>query len=310
MFEIFFICDIIISIKGEKMAKEKEKKPFLIRLLNKLIITILVIAILFGSFYVFVLIKYDIDLFRTIGQVKAMMKPVDESAYTHMYTSEDMDSFKEKINSGSIGELTGDDETGYWVSGITVMHTIYLTEEECGAFIGNLMDEHNVDSVEMGENRLQYKFIQMTFDNIDETNHTADVTVVLKLNISSIKAQFNSFPANLIAKYIPDNFYISATAKLERDASLPFKYTITGQGVTINKLNQSGTKELLGILNKFASFGTVEQLSLNMTKPFVTVLIGDDENAGLAFTSGGQNYDFEVVDEVSCFVVEKTELLP
>ena len=115
----------------------------------------------------------------------------------------------------------------------------------------------------------------------------------------------NFFPANLIAKYIPDNLYIDSNVTVTK-TSTPFEYSVSSNYLTINELNEQGTNELLTTLNKFVEVGNVEDFNLQIGKGFVDVIIGNAEQKGFIYSlKDAGATDFVFSSETSSIVIVK-----
>ena len=115
----------------------------------------------------------------------------------------------------------------------------------------------------------------------------------------------NFFPANLIAKYIPDNLYIDSNVTVTK-TSTPFEYSVSSNYLTINELNEQGTNELLTTLNKFVEVGNVEDFNLQIGKVFVDVIIGNAEQKGFIYSlKDAGATDFVFSSETSSIVIVK-----
>ena len=127
----------------------------------------------------------------------------------------------------------------------------------------------------------------------------------LSLENSTLKEKLNCFPANLIAKYIPDNLQIDSNVTVTK-TSTPFEYTVSSNYLTINELNEQGTNELLTTLNKFIEVGNVEDFNLQIGKVFVDVIIGNAEQKGFIYSlKDAGATDFVFSSETSSIVIVK-----
>ena len=141
------------------------------RLLRKLLTFILaivgVIAIIGVGGYVFVRVKYDIDLFNTIGQLKTINEKVDEKVMCpHSFTSDDMVDVKTIVNGSVEDMITYDETNGYYVNleNLANMNTlIKLSDKQVGALAEKVIEEKTQGKVDVGGNTFTYELKQIQF---------------------------------------------------------------------------------------------------------------------------------------------------
>ncbi len=294
--------------KGEFMTK---RKPWWVKLLISLLTTALVIGIAVLGVFLYVKNKFGINIFETISQFKILTQEVDESKlFPNKFSVDDMESAKVDVNAKAKDLITYSEENGYEIqtTGLTsesnLTGEIRLTDKQIGAIINNLIMDQNGAKVKMGDDEIDLTLIQVKFENINEKS--ADVNIVVKLDISSIKNKMNSFPLSLFNRYIPKTLYISATSTVTKGET-EFEYTITGKSLTINNLNKAQTENICKVLDLVAKVGTAQNLCESISTPFINALIGNESASGFAYSLkslGAKDYNFEVIDETNYFVIK------
>ena len=287
------------------MAGEKKKRPFLLRLIIGLVSFVFVIALLLFGVVIFAKVKYDVDLIGTISQVKSLTQEPNEERLDYTYSNDDMERAKQDINASITDLITYTEEDGYKVNEVVsqLMTTnISLDGKETAAILNSLLNSAS-KNIEFMNQSVSFELVQIKYVNI--TENSCDFDIMVKIDVSTLKEKLNFFPANLIAKYIPDNLYIDSNVTVTK-TSTPFEYTVSSNYLTINQLDEKGTNELLTTLNKFVEVGNVEDFNLQIGKGFVDVIIGNAEQKGFIYSlKDAGATDFVFSSETSSIVIVK-----
>lgn len=263
----------------------------------------------FGGACIFLKVKYDISVFATISQIKTLNQTVnEEKKFDNIITEEDKASAQTSINAQLENLITYSAEDGYKMSSAVPMKgTLKLTDKQVGALLKIILESSNSPKVNIGGNELGFDILQVKFSEI-ETNVKSDVNIVAKIDASSLKEKFSSFPLNIIGKRIPSTLYVSATVTIQKGES-PFTYTLTGKSLEINNLDAKQTESFIKTIDAFLKCGDAKTLCESIAKPFIDGLIGTEENKGFALSLkdvGATDFNFETTDGVNYFAVEKT----
>ncbi|HCG58307.1 MAG TPA: hypothetical protein DEV78_03765 [Clostridiales bacterium] len=263
----------------------------------------------FGGACIFLKVKYDINVFATISQIKTLNQTVnEEKKFDNIITEEDKASAQASINAQLENLITYSAEDGYKMSSAVPMKgTLKLTDKQVGALLKIILESSNSPKVNIGGNDLGFDILQVKFSEV-ETNVKSDVNIVAKIDASSLKEKFSSFPLNIIGKRIPSTLYVSATVTIQKGES-PFTYTLTGKSLEINNLDAKQTESFIKTIDAFLKCGDAKTLCERVAKPFIDGLIGTEENKGFALSLkdvGATDFNFETTDGVNYFVVEKT----
>ena len=287
------------------MAGEKKKRPFLLRLIIGLVSFVFVIALLLFGVVIFAKVKYDVDLIGTISQVKSLTQEPNEERLDYTYSNDDMERAKQDINASITDLITYTEEDGYKVNEVVsqLMTTnISLDGKETAAILNSLLNSAS-KNIEFMNQSVSFELVQIKYVNI--TENSCDFDIMVKIDVSTLKEKLNFFPANLIAKYIPDNLYIDSNVTVTK-TSTPFEYSVSSNYLTINELDEKGTNELLTTLNKFVEVGNAEDFNLQIGKGFVDVIIGNAEQKGFIYSlKDAGATDFVFSSETSSIVIVK-----
>lgn len=289
--------------------KERKRKPWWARFLLWILGIVITTGLSFGGACIFLKVKYDISVFATISQIKTLNQTVnEEKKFDNIITEEDKASAQASINAQLENLITYSAEDGYKMSSAVPMKgTLKLTDKQVGALLKIILESSNSPKVNIGGNELGFDILQVKFSEI-ETNVKSDVNIVAKIDASSLKEKFSSFPLNIIGKRIPSTLYVSATVTIQKGES-PFTYTLTGKSLEINNLDAKQTESFIKTIDTFLKCGDAKTLCESIAKPFIDGLIGTEENKGFALTLkgvGATDFNFETTDGVNYFVVEKT----
>ncbi len=285
------------------------KKPWYVTLFNCILTLICLVVLIVGGIFLFFKIKYNVNVFTTITQVKVLNEKVNvDEKFKNQFSDTDMDEVMTIVN-GQVAGLIVKTTTGYEIktSGLTsTMNASFsLNGKQVGAIGNVLLTQNNQKTVNLGGKDLNYDLIQVDFLNIETTK--ADVNIVIKVNIDSIKDSMKGFFMNIIKKYMPSDLYISSTVTIEK-GSTPFAYTVTSKSLTLNNLNEEQTVSVISTINKFMSFTTVEEINKLIGGSFADAMIGTETNKGFAYSLkdlGATDYNFVLNSEIGYFAVLK-----
>lgn len=203
--------------------KERKRKPWWARFLLWILGIVITTGLSFGGACIFLKVKYDINVFATISQIKTLNQTVnEEKKFDNIITEEDKASAQASINAQLENLITYSAEDGYKMSSAVPMKdTLKLTDKQVGALLKIILESSNSPKVNIGGNELGFDILQVKFSEI-ETNVKSDVNIVAKIDASSLKEKFSSFPLNIIGKRIPSTLYVSATVTIQKgEAHLP-----------------------------------------------------------------------------------------
>lgn len=273
----------------------------------------IVVALLVGGVFLFVKIKYDINPFALISEVNILSKQVNEDEmYKNKFSKEDMASAKQVADEHMLGLITYDEtnatyKIGDGVSAPLALKNMNLTDKQCGAILDTLLNQGSTTAqVTIGDKTINVNLVQVSFIKLDEETKTTTINIVVRIDLSTIKADWKSFPMSYVAKKVPDTMYFSSTVDVKK-LDGEFTYQVTSKDFAISNLNSEQTKDFVKSLNAVTKIGTSEELNVKIGQAFIDGLIGyDDTHKGFAYslkTLDVKDYNFELKDGKIYFVL-------
>lgn len=273
----------------------------------------IVVALLVGGVFLFVKIKYDINPFALISEVNILSKQVNEDEmYKNKFSKEDMASAKQVADEHMLGLITYDEtnatyKIGDGVSAPLALKNMNLTDKQCGAILNTLLNQGSTTAqVTIGDKTINVNLVQVSFVKLDEETKTTTINIVVRIDLSTIKADWKSFPMSYVAKKVPDTMYFSSTVDVKK-LDGEFTYQVTSKDFAISNLNSEQTKDFVKSLNAVTKIGTSEELNVKIGQAFIDGLIGyDDTHKGFAYslkTLDVKDYNFELKDGNISFVL-------
>lgn len=293
---------IIIKTVAEKNMK----------VLKGLLITLLVIVLLAGAAiagaYFYVKNTYDIDVFKTISQLKTLGSKVDEAELCpNAFSETDMQGVENEINTSVEGFISYTEENGYKVNFDDLppeMKTVIkLTDKQVGAVADTVVKQEMNGEVEIAGKKVTVKLLQVAFGNIDESGNT-DFNVVARLDLKPLIEGIDEGARRFIGKYIPEFLYVSSTVRVTRGTG--FEFAVAHKSLTLNNLLAKDTEEFVGTLDKIMGLGSAQSLNETIGKTVVSSLIGSESQKGLAYSLkniGASGYTFKSENGVNYFEV-------
>lgn len=295
------------------MGKEKTKKrtPFIIKFLISILSFVLFLSAIVAFAGIFVYKKYDVNVISIVKDLKILNKPInEEESYPNRFTDDDMVDAKSIADTQLAGLIIEKEGGGYIVNGnpgSNLSADIKFTDKQICAILDNQIKNSEQGAyVTIGEVKLGLEIIQLVFENIDETNHTADVNLVIKLDMSEVKGKMKGFPFKMFKKKVPNNLYFSSRFKVIH-GNEKFSYSLESIELTINKLNKKQTNEVIRLLDVVLKTGSADELNLALANPLMDGLIGNASNEGFAYSLkkyGANDYDFVTSGGANYFVVK------
>ena len=286
--------------------------------IKNLIITLVVVVAILGVViiggYIYVRTTYDIDLFRTAGQLKTLTQAVDETALCpDAFGEEDFAAMKTELNKkfdGFVSHEEGKGFNGYSVNFDALdekvtTDMISLTEKQVGAVVQTVFFGQTSGKLKIGEKDVSVTIVQIDFSEI-AANGSADFNVVAKIDLTPFKADMGDFPYKLFKKYIPDNFYVSSTIRIDKTELEGFDYKVSHKSLTLNNLSADDTADLFDTLNAVLKIGTAENLNMQVGTMVVNALIGTKDNPGFAYSMkaiGAKDFMFTTSANADRFIV-------
>ncbi len=282
------------------------------KVLKRLLIALLIMVLLAGALvagaYFYIKNTYDIDVFKTIGQLKTLGREVDEAELCpNAFSESDMASVDDEINASVDGFISYTEENGYKVNfddlPSEMKTVIKLTDKQVGAVADTVVRQEMNGEVEIADKKVPVKLLQVAFGDIDESGN-ADFNVVVRLDLKPLTADVDEGAKRFVGKYLPEFLYVSSTVRVTRGAG--FEFAVAHKTLTLNNLSAKDTEEFLGTLDKLMGIGTAQTLNETIGNTVLSSLIGSETQNGLAYSLkniGATGYTFATENGVNYFEV-------
>lgn len=282
------------------------------RIIISLICLIVIAGVAVVGGYIFVRSKYDIDLIRTVGQLKTLTQTVDETTLCpNAFNETDFKELKTYFSGDDFTGLIKYDESkgynGYYsdFSGVggNVLNDITLTEKRTGALSQIMFYEQTGGKIKVGEKNLTTTIVQVDFSNVE--SGSADFNIVVKIDLTPLKEDMSEFPYDILKKYIPNDLYVSSTTRINKTDEF-MAYSVSPKQLTINNLSADDTVDLFHTLDVLLKLGSSESLNSTIGNTVTNALIGNAEKEGFAYSLkavGKTTCGFNELGENDCFVI-------
>ncbi len=283
----------------------------LLKFLIKFILTILIIVIigLVGG-CIYLNSAYGINVIDVFNQLKIMNEEINENEYIeNKFSNEDLDSSKNISSLNNVINKNGDGTYTIDPDKISMLEEdIYLTDKQIGAIVNEIFKK------EMEKNGQEYskynpEVKEVTFSNITPTS--TYFTYMVKLDCSSIKEEYNTFPFTLLKNYIPNYLYLSMTSSITH-LEKPFSYEINYVSTKINKLTDEQTSSFLNTIKNVTQLDFASEIYTSLSTTLINLMIGN-ENYEDGFTyslskntlSGVKDYTFKEENGNRYYVIKR-----
>jgi hypothetical protein len=272
------------------------------------VIVILCGGVLVGGYF-YIKETYDIDLIKTVKELKILSEPVNETELCpHAFSNSDMVDVQTIINESVENFITYTEEHGYALNfddlPDEMKYIIRLTDKQVGALAQTVVKQEIGGKIDFGGKSVEMALKQVEFSHLQE--NSVLLNTVISVDITPFKVDMpNEFPFTYLKKYVPDTLYISSTVMVEKGATA-FSYTVSHDSLTINNLNKADTEDLFHTLDVALKVGSAESLNINVGGAIANALIGNETNNGLAYSLkeiGATDYEFSEETSIYYFSV-------
>lgn len=290
---------------------------FLFKLIRKIIKTVIITAMVLVTVttgtYILIRENLNFDPYNVIKYGIILGQPVDESSLcSNSFTSKDMEDVKSVVNSSVADMISYSIDKGYsinFTTPATMTDNILISDTQMGAFVQEAVKQETEGKIGSGDAEIDFEIKQI--DLFEVVDGDACLNCVIKIDISSIKTNFEKFPLSLLKNRIPDYLYVSSTVFVDREDN-SFEYTLSHRSITINNLNEFQTDELFTTLSTISDIGTAEDLSINIADAVMSLLVGNESQNGLVYSlkdAGASGFGFVESEGVEYLAVIKNELI-
>lgn len=263
------------------------------KIIKNFLISVLALIILVGSVavggYFYVKKTYDIDLLKTVKELKILSEPVNESELCpHAFTDSDMLDVQTEVNNSVENFITYSEQHGYAVNfddlPDQMKYIIRLTDKQVGALAQTIINQETGGKIAIAGKEVDLAVKQVQFSSITTTS--ALVNVIVSIDLTPFIGDMpEKFPFTYLKKHIPSGLYISSTVKIDKGE--PFTYTVSHQALTINKLSKEDTEDLFHTLDVVLKVGSAKDWNVKIGTAIANALIGNEVDNGLAYSLKG-----------------------
>lgn len=300
---------------------EKVKKNPWVTLAKVILILILVVALIFGGIFAFIKIKYDINIFTTIKQLKAFGKePNVEKIVSYPFDNDTLDAGLLKLDNVGLSSIYTKDGSKVTFdlenieNAVTINAELSLSDAELGAIVNayfnsimnSILSEDEQDLLGTAE------VVQIKISNVENLAGgmtSAHFNIIAKVDMGQFKSMLTAFPLSLIKDYVPQTLYINATSKLTMTGNT--MYTANYVDLKLNNLSTKQTNELVKLLDKFLGIGSAFELGKSIGDMVGELLIGNaDAPEGIVYSlskAGAKSCGFRDVSGVGHFYISTQE---
>lgn len=273
-----------------------------------LVLIILVVGVLVGGYF-YVKTTYDIDLIKTIGELKTLSEPVDETKIApNAYSDADMVNVKDIINESTKNFITYTEENGYYVNFDEVpsemKKIIKLSDKQIAAISQTIIDQELNGEIKIGSTSAKIKIMQV--DIYKSTTGENMLNSIISIDLANVIKQIpETFPFTLIKEKIPKTLYISSTVIVSSGIQ-PFSYTILHDTFTINNLTPEQTDDMFHTLDVLMKIGDDKDLNIKIGQTLMDALVGSPTANGIAYAlkdKGASGYEFTNENGTDYFVI-------
>ena len=288
------------------MSKRRNNHTCLKSCIALFVTVIVVCGVALAGGYLYLKNYMGIDLFSTMKQISTLKQEVNEDEVCdNKFEEADKESAMEKANDACPGLITKD-ESGYKINydtSVELKSDLKFTDKEVAAAVAIALEQENVGGAK--ESKLKFELKQISFEEIKE-NGSADIRIIAKIDLEALLAESGA-SLGLLKNMIPGALYIGTIVSIEKTDEA-FGYTYKSNGITANKLDEQGTKELLQTIGKIApEIGEAQVLEDQISGALAQGLIGSEENKGFVYSlkdKGATGFNFLRESDTSYIVIK------
>ena len=273
------------------------------------------LALVLGVFVLVVNAKYKINLFEVVGSLKKLNGDVDAAVIAPKApTDADYASAMQSANKAVANIVVYDDINKKYSLNDTaktgMVADLKLTDVET-CVLANLMIDNgdagvkiNAGDSEINLKDYDFKLVQIALLNVAEGS--ADVNVVISVDLTKLKNDMTKFPLSLIKNKVPQKLYVSSTITVTKGTA-PFEYTVKSKGLALNNMSGKEVSQLFDVVNLVVKIGSADKFNEELGKSFIDALIGNENNPnGFAYSLkaiGASDFDFDTDGTNNYYIV-------
>lgn len=288
------------------------------KIIGSIVGTVFFLALMLGVFVLVVNAKYKINLFEVVGSLKKLSTDVDIAVIAPKApTDSDYESARQSANNAVENIIVYDEANNKYSLNDTaktgMVADLKLTDAETCVLVNLMMDNGdagvkiNAGDSEVNLKDYDFKLVQIAFSNVVEGS--ADVNVVVSVDLTKLKNDMTKFPLSLIKNKVPQKLYVSSTLTVTKGTA-PFEYTVTSKGLALNNMSGKEVSQFFDAVNLVAKIGSADKFNEALGKSFIDALIGNENNQnGFAYSLkaiGARDFDFDTDGTNNYYVVRYT----
>lgn len=288
------------------------------KIIGSIVGMVFFLALMLGVFVLVVNAKYKINLFEVVGSLKKLSTDVDVAVIAPKApTNSDYKSAMQSANKAVADIIVYDDVNDKYSLNDTaktgMVADLKLTDVETCVLVNLMMDNGdagvkiNAGDSEVNLKDYDFKLVQIALSNVVEGS--ADVNVVVSVDLTKLKNDMTKFPLSLIKNKVPQKLYVSSTITVTKGTA-PFEYTVTSKGLALNNMSGKEVSQLFDAVNLVAKIGSADKFNEALGKSFIDALIGNENNPnGFAYSLkaiGASDFDFDTDGTNNYYVVRYT----
>lgn len=279
------------------------KKSLLGRLISFILGIVILAGIALALLFAFVKIKYDVNLYDSVKNVKKLNASVkEENVCKNKFGDNDLTTAKNSVNAVIPGFVTENEDGSLkfnldFTSDIAVGTKMSFTDKQMAAIINNLLEETGDVNIEVAGEKLDVKLMEISISNIANDGKSADMKSVLKVDFKPVKAKLTGFPKKYLKKYVPDAIYISTTTNVLKNDTLDiYDYKLSAKSIVLNEMSEKDSEQIIDALNKFVKFDNIETLNDKISSAFMQAIVGKKDgettSKGFGASVGANTFSF------------------
>ncbi len=299
------------------------RKSLLGRLISFILGIVILAAIALAILFAFVKIRYDVNLYDTVKNVKKLNNSVkEEKICTNKFSNDDLTNAKNSINAVLPGFVTEKEDGSldfnldFTGGAVAIGASMSFTDKQMAAIINNLLEKTGGVSVEVAGESLDVELMEISISNIENSGKSADMKSVLKVDFKPVKEKLTGFPKKYLKKYVPDTLYISTTTTVTKNASLDiYDYKLSAKSIVLNAMSEKDSEQIIDALNKFVKFDNVDALNDKISSAFMKAIVGakdgETTSKGFGASIGANTFGFsENAEKTEHYIVFERLVAP
>ena len=285
------------------------------KLLKRLISSLMVIVLVVGGTILFINAKYGINVFdvaKSLGKIGQM--PEVSAVAPNAPVDADKTATMNAVNSSIAGLIQYDAEQDKYSVNTSISSTmstdIKLSGAQTCVLLNWLLNSQETMNANIGGkevNLKEYEFTIVQIDYAEGEEGAVNFNVVMSINLTKIKEKMTGLVLGWLKGKVPEKLYVSSTVAVTKGEGT-FNYSVENVSLALNNMSGKEVNEAIKLLDIVVKSGTLTDFNKNLGKSFVDALIGNEDTPGLTYSlksAGVNDFAFEKVGDVMYYVMKK-----